>query len=82
MAKGGARPGAGRKKGGQNKFTKSIKEAFECAFNELQTDNKTSLTTWAKLNPTEFYKLSQKLIPTTMQHQGSLTLQVLSGLDD
>jgi hypothetical protein len=34
---------AGKPKGAQNKFTKSVKEAFEIAFNELQGDDRCNL---------------------------------------
>jgi hypothetical protein len=56
----------GKPKGAQNKLTKSVKEAFEIAFNELQGDENANLATWAKANTTEFYKLAAKLIPTSV----------------
>jgi hypothetical protein len=56
----------GRTRGTPNKFTKSVKEAFEIAFNELQDDPKANLAKWAKDNTTEFYKLAAKLIPTSL----------------
>jgi hypothetical protein len=56
----------GKPKGAQNKLTKSVKEAFEIAFSELQGDSEANLTNWAKENPTEFYKLAAKLIPTSV----------------
>jgi hypothetical protein len=56
----------GKPKGAQNKLTKSVKEAFEIAFNELQGDKNANLATWAKENTTEFYKLAAKLIPTSV----------------
>jgi hypothetical protein len=56
----------GKPKGAQNKLTKSVKEAFEIAFNELQGDENANLATWAKQNTTEFYKLAAKLIPTSV----------------
>lgn len=57
---------AGKPKGAQNKFTKSVKEAFEIAFNKLQGDDRCNLAAWAKENTTEFYKLAAKLIPTSV----------------
>jgi hypothetical protein len=57
---------SGKPKGAQNKLTKSVKEAFEIAFNELQGDKNANLATWAKENTTEFYKLAAKLIPTSV----------------
>ena len=56
----------GKPKGSTNKLTKSVKEAFEIAFNELQGDENANLANWAKENTTEFYKLAAKLIPTSV----------------
>ena len=56
----------GKPKGATNKITKSVKEAFEIAFSELQEDKEAKLSNWAKENPTEFYKLAAKLIPTSV----------------
>lgn len=58
----GAKTG-GRKKGTQNKFTVSVKEAFKAAFDEMQESPETALATWAKTNQTEFFKLASKMIP-------------------
>lgn len=57
---------SGKPKGAKNKLTKSVKEAFEIAFNELQGDKEANLANWAKENTTEFYKLAAKLIPTSV----------------
>ena len=56
----------GKPKGATNKLTKSVKEAFEVAFNQLQDDTDANLAEWAKNNTTEFYKLAAKLIPTSV----------------
>ncbi len=65
--KGDKRPeGAGRQKGQTNNLTKSVKEAFEIAFGELQADPKNNLVKWGSENTTEFYKLAAKLIPIQM----------------
>lgn len=65
--KGQKRPaGAGRKLGSKNKITRSVKDAFACAFGELQTDPRTELVAWAKKNRTnlrEFYKIAARFIP-------------------
>lgn len=61
MAK-GAKTG-GRKPGVQNKLTRTVKEAFENAFNAMQEHPEAELLTWGKGNPTEFYKLAARLIP-------------------
>jgi len=62
----GKKSGGGSRLGSPNKLTKSVKEAFEIAFNELQGDENANLATWAKENTTEFYKLAAKLIPTSV----------------
>lgn len=53
----------GKPKGAVNKTTKLVKEVFADVFNDLQKDKVANLKAWAKKNPTEFYKLSSKLIP-------------------
>jgi hypothetical protein len=73
-------PNAGRKPGSPNKTTATVRETFENTFWMLQRGNTADLTTWATQNPTEFYKLSSKLIPTDVAVQGALTLQVISGV--
>lgn len=72
-------PGAGRKKGTPNKLTKTVKEAFENAFNAMQEQPGVKLEEWGKENPTEFYKLASKLIPSEINakvsaHESSLDL--------
>jgi hypothetical protein len=62
----GKKSGGGSRKGSPNKLTKSVKEAFEIAFSELQEDKEANLANWAKDNTTEFYKLAAKLIPTSV----------------
>lgn len=59
--------GKGRKKGSQNKLTRTVKEAFEAAFNALQDQPGAKLDDWAKGNPTDFYKIASKLIPTDVK---------------
>lgn len=64
---GGSKPGerrGGRKAGTPNKLTKTVKEAFEQAFNVMQGEPGVNLGEWGKANPTEFYKLSARLIPS------------------
>lgn len=56
----------GRQKGTPNKTTAMMKAAIEDVFEKLQDkeggDNAHFLG-WAQENPTEFYKLSSKLLP-------------------
>ncbi len=56
--------GQGRPKGAVNKLTRSVKEAFQRAFEELQDVEGARLTDWARENTTEFYKIAAKLIPS------------------
>lgn len=60
---------SGRPKGAVNKLTKTVREAFEDAFTELQKDpaKPYALVPWATKNPDKFYLLAQKLIPTQVQ---------------
>lgn len=60
--------GMGRKKGSVNKTTASVKQALTDAF--VKMGGVPSLVTWGKENPTEFYKLYVKLLPTDVQLSG------------
>lgn len=68
--------GQGRPKGSQNKLTKTVKEAVKLAFDTLQEDKRANLVTWAKDNPTDFYKIAAKLIPNAVEAEltGSLDI--------
>lgn len=55
---------SGKPKGTPNKLTKTVKETILGAFNDLQEDPRANIFSWAKDNPTEFYKIASKLIPT------------------
>ncbi len=54
----------GKPKGAKNKINRAIKDVINETFNQLQADSKNNMLEWAKNNPTEFYKLASKLIPT------------------
>lgn len=56
----------GKPKGAVNKNQKLIKEVFADAFYALQNDPKHNLVAWAKENPSDFYKLGIRLVPTQM----------------
>ena len=51
---------------GQGKLNRTVKETVLAVFNQLQQDPKARLITWAKAEPTEFYKIAAKLIPTEL----------------
>lgn len=58
----------GKPKGAKNKLTKSVRETVLEVFNKLQeNDNPASLSNWSEVNPTEFYKIAAKLIPTEVK---------------
>ncbi len=72
MAGRGSKPGerrGGRKAGTPNKVTRTVKEAFEAVFQDMQKDpkNPANLAAWAETQPTEFYKLAAKLIPSEIK---------------
>lgn len=64
----------GRKKGVQNKTTVAVKEALQSTFDEIGGVN--GLVNWAKQEPTEFYKLWGKLLPTEVKADVGGQLQV------
>jgi len=72
----GKKTGGGTRLGSPNKVTASIKAVFEEAFRRLQESDTANLDAWAEANPTEFYRLSAKLIPAALAVQGDLRTQV------
>ncbi len=66
----------GRPAGVPNKFTQSIRTAFELAFADMQThfpkqgEEDFRLTMWAKKNPTDFYKLMARMVPQEISGPG------------
>ena len=56
----------GRQKGTPNKTTAAVKEAMVQAFDQL--GGVPALVEWAKSNPTDFYKLWAKLLPTEIKN--------------
>lgn len=75
--KGLPKTGGGSRKGVPNKLTRSVKEAFEIAFNSMQEEKGVNLLEWGKGNPTEFYKISARLIPETLTGRVTHTLESL-----
>lgn len=69
----------GRKKGTVNKFTKTVKETVLSVFNQLQEEPESNLFDWAKKEPTEFYKIASKLIPTEVNAQVEVTKKLRIG---
>lgn len=54
----------GRPLGSQNKLTVTVKECVLDVFNRLQGEPVVNMFEWAKNEPTEFYKIAAKLIPS------------------
>ena len=73
-------PGAGRRAGTPNKATASIKGAFVEAFDKLGGAD--ALAKWAVDQPTEFYKLASKLIPTELTGQVKTVIEIIDPAKD
>lgn len=67
----------GRVAGTQNKLTKTVKETVLDVFNRLQDDPNHNLESWAKNEPTEFYKIASKLIPSEVNANVEVIAPVL-----
>lgn len=65
---------SGKPKGAVNKSTRLVKEVFAEVFSLLQDHPTANLQAWGEANPTEFYKLATKLIPTELEHSGNIHL--------
>ena len=78
-------PTAGRRKGTPNKITKAFRHAVINVFNRLGGED--HLWRWAKRNPTEFYKIAARLIPTEIVGHDGGAIKIIhvlkkSPLDD
>jgi hypothetical protein len=70
------KPGPGRPKGLPNKVTRVVKELLADAFDEL--GGLPAFVAWGRKNPTEFYKLWAKLLPTQLTGDRDNPLYVAS----
>ena len=77
-------PGSGRTKGTPNKLTRTVKEVLMAVFNELQSREGgvpkypgVNMFEWALREPTEFYRLAARLIPTEMRSMVPLTIEIV-----
>lgn len=75
MAKG--KKSGGRKAGTPNKLTSTFKQLVMTTLDDLQSDRRANLKAWAKENPTEFYKIASKLIPTEITARVTNTANIL-----
>ena len=68
----------GRQRGTPNNITRALKDAVQTAYGAIGGDS--AFATWAKANPTEFYKIAARLIPQEMRHSddgGQLVVNIL-----
>jgi hypothetical protein len=78
--KGQPRPkNAGRKPGSKNKVTANVKAALVEAFDEL--GGVPSLVKWGKKNPSHFYAIWSKLLPTEVKNPDGDTFRIGIGAD-
>lgn len=63
----------GRPLGSSNVYTRTIKDVVLETFALLQNEPGADLLSWGKENPTEFYKIAARLIPTQIEASIKLT---------
>lgn len=74
----------GRRKGSLNRYSTSVKEQLLATFNQLQGEERVNLLDWARANPTEFYRLSAKLLPLqveTEEREPGVIIQIIPDPD-
>ncbi len=59
---------AGRQKGTPNKLTRAFRDAVQTVYGAIGGD--AAFARWAKKNPTEYYKIAARLIPSEVQQLG------------
>jgi hypothetical protein len=74
MAKG--KKTGGREKGSLNVTSRSMKETVISTLEWLQTQPRSNMRDWAKDNPTPFYQIAAKLIPTEVNATVKETIEV------
>ena len=64
----------GRQRGTPNKITRAFRDAVQVAFDAIGGDE--AFAAWARENPTEFYRIAARLIPTelTGSEKGGVTV--------
>jgi hypothetical protein len=75
----GSKPGehrGGRKAGTPNKVTANVKAALLHAYAAIGGDD--HFAKWARKNPTEFYKLYAKLLPTEVSVTGEMETRTIT----
>ena len=64
----------GRQRGTPNKITRAFRESVQIAYDAIGGDE--AFASWARENPTEFFKICARLIPTelTGSENGGVTV--------
>jgi hypothetical protein len=70
----------GRPHGATGRLNRTVRETVLEAFTELQDDPNVNLVSWAREEPTEFYKIASKLIPTEIT--GSVKQIIVARIGD
>jgi len=65
----------GRGKGTPNKITSAFKDAVRIAFEDI--GGRHAFAAWARENPTDFYKIASRLIPTEIAAKESTGITVI-----
>src|SRR5215204_2522386 len=65
---------AGRRAGTPNKYTSTMKEAVQTAYQGMGGHK--AFTEWAKENQTEFYRIASRLIPVEVHGTSDKTINV------
>lgn len=65
----------GRKRGTPNKLTTAFKDAVRTAYNGI--GGHSAFAKWAKENPTEFYRIAARLIPTEIHTSTDMSINVV-----
>lgn len=63
----------GKPKGAISHLNRTVKEVVLETFNKLQGNPTANLLAWAESEPTEFYKIAAKLIPTDIKASVNVT---------
>ena len=65
----------GRQKGTPNRITRVFREAVQVAYDAIGGDE--AFAAWARENPTEFYRIAARLIPTEIAAPGNEGVTVI-----
>jgi hypothetical protein len=71
----------GRPKGSVNKLTSSFKELVKQTYEQLEESGQ-GMKAWAEENPTAFYNIAAKLIPTEIQAKVESTKPLIINWSD